>query len=368
MPTKIEINIRTFITAIVLLVVGYLSYQLLGIFLILFVAFILFSSTKPLVDYLERKGVKRMIAIILTYISIIASFLIIFYFIFTQSVTQVKNVVQDFRFNSDNIVLFVDQNLPFLSDDVRLRINDLENNLNSSDIIENLTTNSAFKSILESLGTVGNQGFKLIGNVIGGLFTIFMVLFISIYMVAPRNDFYEGALKYFPKRHFNRINKVLDKIKTGLGSWLVGQFILMFIIGLATYIIIALPGLFISGYEIGKFAFLIAVIAGLLEAIPNIGPIITLVIAVLLAVLVGSPAGIIIYLIISFTLLQQAEGLFLVPSVMKRAIELNPIISILAILAGFELTGSPIGALLAVPIVGTLQIIILDILDNWKKD
>lgn len=368
MPTKIEINIKTFFIAAIVLLLGFLSYQLLGIILTFFVAFILFSSLKPVIDYLQRKKINRGVAIMLTYLVIIGLFVIIFYFIFSQSVSQVRSVFQDLKLNSDNLVKFVDTNLPFLSDDVRLRINDIETQFKGSTFFQNLSTNEAFRSLLGSLSSVGNQGVRLVSNVIGGLFTVFMVLFLSIYMVAPRNDFYEGALKYFPKRHFNRANKVLDKIRVGLGSWLVGQIVLMFIIGIATYLIIAIPGLFIQNYELGRFAFLIAVIAGLLEAIPNIGPIITLIIAALFAVLVGSPGAIIVYLIVSFTILQQAEGLFLVPTVMKKAIELNPIVSILAVLAGFELTGSPMGALLAIPVVGVIQIIVLDILDNWKRD
>lgn len=368
MHSKIEVNLKTFFIAAALILFAFLSYRLIEIYVIFFVAFILFSALKPLIDILEKKGLNRALAIFITFFLILVIFGLIFYFLFSQSVFQIREVFQDFKFNSSNIVEFVDRHLPFLSDDVRLRINDLETNVKTSGFFQNLTTNEAFRSLLSSLAGVGGQGVKILSSVIGGLFNIFIVIFLSVYMVVPRNDFYEGALVHLPKKYFVDARRTLDKIKVGLGYWLVGQLALMFIIGLATYFIIIIPGLFIEGYQLGRFAFLIAVIAGILEAIPNIGPIVTLIIAALLAILVGSPLGLVIYLVIAFTVLQQAEGLFLVPSIMKRAVELSPIVSILAIIAGFELTGSPIGALLSIPLVGALQIVILEWLNSRKKD
>lgn len=363
---KRELNLKTFVLAALFILIGVLAYKLINILLVLFIAFILFSGLKPIVDYLEKHKVKRWIAVTLTYLGIASILFVLFYFIFNETVDQVRIFLSNFEFKSDNILAFIDTNFPFLSADARVRIAQLQTEINSPGFLNSLTSNEVFRSFLGSFNTVGSEGLRLVGRVVGGLFTIFMIVFISIYMVIPKKDFYEGGIDLLPEKFASKMIFLLDKIKANLGAWLGGQILLMLIIGIATYVIVILPALFVPNYELGQFAFLIAVIAGFLEAIPNIGPILTLVFTIFVAVLLGSPVGVLIFLFIAFIVLQQLEGLFIVPVVMKRAMDINPILSILGLLAGFELTNSPIGALLAIPVLGVIQIVVLEVLKDWK--
>jgi predicted PurR-regulated permease PerM len=122
---------------------------------------------------------------------------------------------------------------------------------------------------------------------------------------------------------------------------------------------------FDTTYTLGKYALLIALIAGLLEAVPNIGPTITLIITLIIAIASGGSIPILIYIIIMFMLLQQIEALFLVPIVMKKAVNLHPIVSILGVLGGFSVAGV-LGALLSMPVLSVFQIVFVEILKYYK--
>jgi predicted PurR-regulated permease PerM len=121
----------------------------------------------------------------------------------------------------------------------------------------------------------------------------------------------------------------------------------MFIIGLTTYI-----GLTILGIE---YALPLAVIAGLLELVPTIGPIISSVPAILIA-LVQSPV-LAIAVAALYLLIQQAENNIIVPKVMERAVGVLPLVTILALLIGGTLFGV-VGAVIAVPTVAMIQVVV----------
>lgn len=348
----------------------YLAYLLNPIILAAFVAFIIFAGIKPLVDYLETKNFKRWIAIVFSYSIVLILMSGAFAFIINSLVTQVRNVAIDISENyeerTESIQSFVNTNLPFLSDFTAKTIDDIGGTVNSNEL-KNASSSQTFDSITQNIGLIGSQGLRFLNGVVGGLFTLFTIVFVSIYMVIPREDFYKKLTRLFGKDPERILNKTLFKSKVALGAWLRGIFLLMLFIGVATFFIVLIPGIFVENYSLGRFALLLAIIAGLLEGLPNIGPILTFAITMLLAILLGSPLGVLVYLGLAMLALQQLEAILLVPVVMKKALDLNPIVSIFGLIAGFELSGTVIGALLALPVVGVLQIAVIEII-NYRKE
>src|SRR5690606_13994971 len=127
------------------------------------------------------------------------------------------------------------------------------------------------------LSPIANQSLSFVGRFVSGLISIFMVIFLSIYMVIPKRDFYEPAINMLPKRYSDYLNPLIDKVRVKLGAWIVGQIVLMFAIGISTYLIVSIPGIFVSNYSLGEFALILGIVAGFLEALPNIGPLLTLI-------------------------------------------------------------------------------------------
>jgi predicted PurR-regulated permease PerM len=139
----------------------------------------------------------------------------------------------------------------------------------------------------------------------------------------------------------------MNNIESSLGSWVNAQLLLMLIIGLLSYIGYLVLGL--------KYAVPLAIIAGLLEAIPNIGPIVTTVIASLFALTISPLTA--LFTVIFGILVQQLENNFIVPKVMSKSVGLNPLVTILLIISGSQLAGI-VGALLAIPLFLTIQAVV----------
>lgn len=367
MNKVLDINLKTIIFGIIILGLSLLIIELRGIIITIFISFIIFSALKPIVDFISDKGVPRFLSIVIVYLGIFTIFFGMVAVIFTQSIQQIQLIFNEFNLKADNINNFITNNFPWLVnfidvDSLVKSIQSLSSNIN----LQSLSTNQAITNVIENLSPVATQGISFLGRFIGGLLSLFVIIFLSIYMISTKKDFYEEGLKLLPKRYSLYLNSFMDRIRVKLGSWLGGLLFLMLVIGIATYFIILIPGFFIQDYGLMRFAVIIAILAGLLEAIPNIGPILTLIIAVILTIATGGTFILVIYVVLMFILLQQAESIFLVPTVMKRAIDINPILSIVAVLIGFQL-GGPIGALLSVPIAGVLLILITDYLKFIKE-
>jgi predicted PurR-regulated permease PerM len=132
----------------------------------------------------------------------------------------------------------------------------------------------------------------------------------------------------------------------------------MLIIGIVTYLIIWVPSLFVQGYTLDEFALPIALVAGIFEFLPSIGPALTSILAGLIAFGTGG-LGALVYVVISFAILQNLEAIFIVPMVMRKAVGIDPIVTILGILAALKLTGV-LGAILVVPIIVVVKIAIVE--------
>jgi len=144
---------------------------------------------------------------------------------------------------------------------------------------------------------------------------------------------------------------VLGIVRRVFGSWIRGQIILGLVVGVMTFIGLLLLGALVDPV-FSRYAVLLAVIAGVLELLPIIGPIIAAVPAVLLGATVGAP-GIVAALIL-YTAVQQIENNFLVPKIQGDATKLHPAIVIFALILGGAIAGL-LGAILALPIAATLR-------------
>jgi predicted PurR-regulated permease PerM len=144
---------------------------------------------------------------------------------------------------------------------------------------------------------------------------------------------------------------VIRTIERVFGQWVRGQLILGFAVGIFTFV-----GLLVASQLVdpifGRYAVLLSVIAGVLELIPIIGPIISAVPAVLLAATVGP--GVVVAALVLYTLVQQIENNFLVPKIQGDAVELHPSLVMLAIIVGGSLAGL-LGAILALPMTAALR-------------
>lgn len=366
---QVNVDFRIVLYTIATILGLYFAYQLRGILILILFAFIINAGVRPLVTDLQRRGVKRWLAILLVYLGVLL-FLILFAFVlFSEALNQVRLFVELFNKNSNNIADIINNNLPFLKNfvDIDKVLVQIRDSITGGVDINALTSSQAFALAVQAFNLVSVSGISVVEGVVGGLFSMIITLVISVYMVAKEENFHDSLLNLFPNRYTEKLSDVFMKIQSSLGSWLVGQILLMAIIGFLTYLVVIFPRFFDPTYELYKYALILGIIAGFLEALPNIGPVLTLIIGVIIALVSGAGLPVIIYIAFAMFMTQELEAWIFVPVIMKRAIDIHPILSILGILIGFEL-GGPITALLSIPVIGALQIVILELSARWKRD
>ena len=152
-----------------------------------------------------------------------------------------------------------------------------------------------------------------------------------------------------PFKHQAYSTALTDKIQNKIARWLLGQLILSGFIFLFTYI-----GLSVLGV---RSALALALLAGLLEIVPYLGPILSAIPAVFVAFVQAPPLALFTGLL--YLVVQQVENYVLVPKIMGRTIGANPVVILVAVLVGFKLAGI-VGMLLAVPVVSAIQVFLDD--------
>jgi predicted PurR-regulated permease PerM len=178
----------------------------------------------------------------------------------------------------------------------------------------------------------------------GGLVGLIVVLVMAYYMVVQEKEARNAFQNFVPTEYQDNISAVLKHVEEKIGMWLFGQIALCLIIGVCYFIGLSIIGL--------NATLVLALFGGFTEFIPYLGPILGA-IPVAIVALSDSPVKALMALMV-IIVIQQLEGHIIVPKVMQRAVGLNPLVSIIALLVGAKLFGI-MGALLAIPVATALS-------------
>lgn len=189
------------------------------------------------------------------------------------------------------------------------------------------------------------RGLGLIGSTFGAVANVLIVLFFAVFMAAQPQPYIHGLLFLVPRRRRKRAREVIYEIGNVLRRWLIGQSILAVCVALLTG-----AGLLLLG---APFAVALAILAGLMEFVPYIGPFV----AAVPAILVGFAEGpqLALYIALLFLGVQLAESYVLAPLIQHRAVHLAPA----AILFAQVLMGAIVGALgvaVATPLAAAVMV------------
>ncbi len=311
---KVEITYRTIIFTVLFLISLLVLWQLRALILTVFLCFLFMEGLLPAVNWLEKTKMPRVLAILLVYLFIIAAL--------SFSVVGV---------------------IPDLVDQSTVLIKNLPTALKNIDILGlNFVDFSSQLKILENLP--GNIT-SLVVAIFSNLLSIFVFFVITFYLLLERKNFDKYLKSIFGQKSQKAIT-VFNQLEKRLGIWVGAQLTLMFIIGILSYL-----GYVIIGVN---FALPLAIIAGILELVPNIGPTIASILAGIFGLTISPITGVLA--VIWGIIVQQLENNFIVPKIMKEAIGINPLITILLIASGAKL-GGVVGAVIALPLYLTVETI-----------
>lgn len=210
------------------------------------------------------------------------------------------------------------------------------------------------QSILDTLSSqLGNLGSSLVSlplAVLSSLFDIFILVFISLYWLIQLPAMMDFTLSIFPQRSRGRVRQILRDIGQGMGGYIRGTAINGLIVGFLTYL-----GLLIIGVD---YPLVLGLLAGLLELIPVIGPVIAAGLIFGLTILQSLTTGLIV---LGFmVVMQQLENNILVPRIMQSQTAASPLLVIFALFAG-NAVGGLLGAIVAIPLLAGLRVFILQV-------
>lgn len=307
-----DISIGSIFWILFSLATVFVLVKLTSVIVLLFVAILITLAVCPLVDYLEKFKINRAL-----------SSMVILLLIFGTIIFAIVSLASPLL---DQTQLFI-QNLPGIID----RVSPIKIAAGSFDA---------------QFATVPGRVLTFALDTFSAFVTAFTVIVMSYYMIQDMHNL-ESYLKFWFGEKGHRYHIIAEKLEVQIGYWVRGELLLMLLVGLLSYL-----GYLIIGIP---FAIPLAFIAGMLELIPNIGP----TIATIPAVLVGlsiSPSHGLAALVVSM-IVQQLENNLIVPKVMQQVAGLNPIITIVAIMIGFNL-GGPLLAILALPTVLSARVIL----------
>ena len=200
-----------------------------------------------------------------------------------------------------------------------------------------------------------NIAISVVGTVISSLITLAFIVMFSIYMSIDSEKFYQSFIEFIPATYREEVDTLLTRVTSTMGAWLRGNITLMVTIGFTVWIgnlVLGTPN-----------AFFLGVISGLFELIPNIGPALALIPAVLVALTQGSTHLAVdnltfaIIVLIFYLLVQVLENNFVVPRVMGQELKLHPLVVLIGILVGAASFGV-LGALLAAPVIAMAKVVL----------
>ena len=303
-----------------ILVVGFLLwvvYKTRFVLVTLFISYILAVSLLPIKNFLIKRKFPEILSSIIPYILLLSILVLVISFVVPTIVSQFTLLVQNFPNYLNDAVKFV-----------------------GSDFVNEYIQNYA-SPILNNLGA---NVIPLTREIVKITTYIAVGFALSFYIL-----FSHDKLKNWIAKNLHDSDKtlvVIDQIEEGLGSWVRGQLGVAFIVGLMTWIALLIVGI--------DFALTLAIITGIFEFIPYLGPLIAVVPAVAVGFSYSSSVALTILLV--YGLIQLMENNLIVPGVMKYSVKLSPILVILLILVGGEIFGV-IGAILAVPVGAIVKII-----------
>jgi predicted PurR-regulated permease PerM len=323
----------------------YILWQIRQVLLLIFAAVVFATALNRLVKWLQRYRFKRGIATILTVLVLAAILAGILTIIVPRLVEQFQQLA----------VL-----LPQVLQQQRTWLNQIQNYI-PEQFLDFQNLGNLIPGVQSFVTRLFGNIYSFFSDFTAAILSIFFVVALTIMLLLNPQPYRQGFILIFPSFYRKRIDETLVNCETTLVGWISGTLINMLAIAVVTYI-----GLLLLGIPL---PLINALIAGLLEFIPNIGPVLSVIPPALIAMTISpwkSIAVIVLYLVI-----QQLEAYLLVPFVMNNRASLLPAVTLCAVVIFGAFFGFP-GVFLAVPLVIVAkiwlqEILVKDIMNAWQR-
>jgi predicted PurR-regulated permease PerM len=294
------------------------------VILALFLAFLL----EPVVNFIENRGLNRLLATI-----------IVFLFILTGATLALKfgapTVVKEVQHLSSGMH---ESQTGSLSTDISNKL---------AEAIPLMANPMIQEEVRTKIDNLLRKSFTMVFDIISTAVSIVMLAFILFFFLIEGRRMKKAVVSWVPNRYFEMTLILLHKTSTQLGKYIRGQLIVASIVG-------ALSIFALYQLEI-RYFFFIGALAGLANMIPYFGPIVGAIPAVIIALIDTGSFGVVAVIAVAFAAIQLFENVFVSPFVVAKSVELHPLTIIIVVMIGGKLMGI-VGMLLAVPTASIIKV------------
>jgi predicted PurR-regulated permease PerM len=335
---------RAILFTIAVLILLWLLGQMTSVIVRVVLAIILAAGMKPLVDRLTARELQRQgwwtpprgLVVLLVYVLTIVLVSVAGGLILQVVVVEVRNLVNGVPVYAPRIVEGVNDVLDLIP--------------GGREMVAGFDIAGQLSGLISRMFGALSQALVVFEYVVGlfsGLLDVLMILLLALYITTDGPQIGRYLREFLPADRHEQAGRIVSRIFVRLGGWVSGQLLLCVIIGFMSWV-----GLTVIGVP---YAVVLALVAGVLEAVPNIGPIIAAVPAIVVAALYSPWQALFVALL--YLGIQQLENYVVVPRVMSKAVELHPLAVLLALMVGGELMGV-VGAVLSVPVTAAISVIV----------
>ena len=325
-------TILKIVIAVICLYVLYLLKDIIVWFIFALIIGILFSF---IIDFLEKKRIPRIAATVILYFGVFAVLGLFVY----KTAPVFLSEIQKF---SQNLPQYLQKISPLFE---KLGIGVFK------------TTEDLIQAMQESLGKAGDNIFNALFTIFGGIWATLFIIFLAFF-ISLEKKFGERILEAISlKSHKNYLLNLWQRSKQKVSGWFISRVIGALFVGSLTYLILRILNV--------EYAFILSLLAGILDFIPIVGPLIAgVAIAFIVALTSLFQAG---FVLIAFFIIQLLENNLLLPLLFKKLTGLPPVLVLLAIAVGAKLWGV-LGAILVIPLAGVIFELLKDYLAKRKRE
>lgn len=329
---SVTISTQTMVKVLLIILGIFFLNVIRDVLLLVFIALVLAAALDPSITALERRGIPRGFGIAILYVALLGFLSVVVILFIPLVVTQLDQL-------SRSLPTLYEKTFSYLL------------NLQDTSLVNGLK--DGLQSIAQSLGNMTSGLFSKIFSFFGGIFAFVGILVMTFYLTLEEKGMKRIAIDLAPVKYRTYLIKLFSRIEERLGMWLRGQLLLGLIIFLLTW-----AGLTALGVP---YALVLALIAGITELVPVVGPIIGAIPAVIVAFSQNPTLGLAV--LVLYLVIQQLENHLIVPRVMSATTGLNPVIVIVALLIGAKVAGI-VGVILSVP----TTLILTTFLDDFLQE
>lgn len=314
MTRKTEISHRTIIFTVFFLLSLLFLYKIRGIVLVFFVSLLIMAILNPTVSKLSKYKIPRSISVAFVYL-----------LVFVVLGLAIAGII------------------PALLEQTTSFANNLPNYLGNINL-PGVFGEKLEGEIISQISSIPAQLIKFSLSLFSNLLGLFAVFIFAFYLLMAQDKINDQLGNLFGKSKEKDVVAVLEILEEKLGGWARGELVLMFLVGLLSFIgltILSIP-----------YALPLAILAGLLEIVPNFGPVLAAIPAAIIGFGVSPVIGL-ATVALAF-LIQQVENYIFVPKIMEKSVGVNPIVTLLSLAIGFNLAGF-VGSLISIPVFITLR-------------